>query len=98
MDQFATVGDTVSFACEATGGVHPIMYTWLLNGAVLMADPGHISGVNTTNLTITNVIATDGGNYSCHATNGSTNATSNEATLFSESTFSTLKIIMPCHD
>ena len=81
MDQFVNVGDTVSIVCEATGDT-TIMYTWLLNGAVLMADPGHISGVNTSNLTITNVVATDWGNYSCHVTDGSTNATSNEATLF----------------
>jgi len=60
------------------------MYMWLLNGTVLTADPGHISGVNTTNLTIINVTVTDGGTYSCRANDAINIATSDEATLFSK--------------
>jgi len=55
----------------------------------LMADPGHISGVDTTSLMITSVIATDGGTYSCEGTDtGNGNITSNEATLFSKCLYS----------
>ena len=68
------------------------MYTWLLNGTVLMADPGHISGVNTTNVTIINVTATDGGNYSCCANDTINITTSDEATLFSKFLLSVTKL------
>ena len=85
MDQIVGIGDNVTFTCEAPEGVAPISYRWLFNGVELMADPGHISGVTTTSLMITDVIATDGGTYSCEATDSGTGfGTSNEATLFSK--------------
>ena len=92
MDQFANIGDNVSFTCEATGGFGQFTYAWLLNGVVLMADPGHLSDVNTTTLMITNVTATDEGNYSCFVSDGNTNLTSNEATLFSKSVVRNFKV------
>ena len=78
-------GDDVTFTCEASGGTGSISYRWLFNGGELMADPGHISGVDTTNLMITSVIATDGGIYNCEATDASNgNIISNLATLLSK--------------
>ena len=83
--QTVNIGDDANFICEASGGVIPISYRWLFNGVELMADPGHISGVTTTTLLITNVTATDGGTYSCEATDAGTgNVTSDEATLSSK--------------
>ena len=55
----------------------------MASDTVLMADPGHISGVNTTNLTIINVIATDGEIIVVVQMIQLANiATSDEATLF----------------
>ena len=88
-DQTIDIGDNVTFTCEAYGGTGPISYRWLFNGDELMADPGHIAGVNTTTLMITCVVATDGGTYSCEATDASIgNITSNEATLLSKCLYS----------
>ena len=85
MNQTVSIGENVNFTCGASGGMDPINYRWLFNGNELMEDPGHISGVTTTTLMITNVTATDGGAYSCEATDaGAGNVTSDEATLFSE--------------
>ena len=85
MNETVDIGDDVNFTCEASDGIPPINYRWLFNGGDLMTDPGHISGVNTTSLMITNVIATDGGTYSCEATDSDVgNVTSNEATLYSK--------------
>jgi len=100
MDRTVDIGDNVTFTCEASGGTGPISYRWLFNGGELMADPGHISSVDTTSLMITSVIATDGGTYSCDATDTSngnlvlrqlmpadasnSNIMSNEATLLSK--------------
>ena len=92
MNQSVNIGGDVIFTCEADGGTDPINYRWLFNSVELMADPGHISGQNTTNLTITNVTATDGGAYSCEATDAAAgNATSYEATLSSKCV-----VIYPC--
>ena len=88
-DQTVNIGENVTFTCEASGGTGPISYRWLFNGNELMANPGHISGVDTTSLMITSVIATDGGRYNCEATDsGNGNITSNEATLLSKCLYS----------
>ena len=91
MDQTVDIGGNVTFTCETFGGTNPITFRWLFDGAELIADPGHIavaSDFNTATLMITNVIATDGGAYSCEATDaGVGNVTSNEATLFSKCLF-----------
>ena len=85
MNETVAVGNDVNFTCEASDGIPPISYRWLFNGVELMADPGHISGVNTTSLMITDVVASDGGTYSCEATDSNVgNVTSNEATLYSK--------------
>jgi len=85
LNDTVSIGGDVSFTCEASGGISPISFKWLFNGVELMDDPGHISGVTTSTLMITNVTATDGGKYSCEATDTDTgNATSDEATLFSK--------------
>ena len=93
MNQTVSIGENVNLTCGASGGKDPINYRWLFNGTELMADPGHISGVTTTTLMITNVTATDGGAYSCEATDaGAGNVTSDEATLFSK-----YLLISPCN-
>jgi len=85
MNQTVSIGENVNFTCGASGGMDPINYRWLFNGTELMEDPGRISGVTTTTLLITNVTATDGGTYSCEATDAGTgNVTSDEATLSSK--------------
>ena len=85
MNETVDIGDDVTFTCEASGGIPPISYRWLFNGVELMAEPGHISGVNTTSLMITDVVATDVGTYSCEAADADVgNVTSNEATLYSK--------------
>ena len=85
MNETVDIGDNVTISCEASGGTNPIKYRWLFNGRELMADPGHISGVNATTLMITDVTVNDGGNYSCEvADSDNSNVTSNEATLFSK--------------
>ena len=79
----------------ATGGIDQIRYTWHLNGVVLMADPGHISitsSFSITTLMITNVTATDDGNYICEATDEFLDATSNESILFGNSVVSNFKV------
>ena len=82
MDQTVSIGEDVSFTCQASGVSVPISYRWLFNGVELMSG-GRISGENTTNLTIVSVMPSDRGGYSCEATAnaGLENITSIEATL-----------------
>ena len=44
-------------------------YTWQYNGITITDEPGHISGANTSVLTITDVSAAEWGTYRCIATN-----------------------------
>ncbi len=60
-------GTTVVFSVSATSLV-PISYQWLKGGTNL-ANGGKISGVLTTNLTITNVLGGDAGFYSVSVSN-----------------------------
>ncbi|XP_065894203.1 uncharacterized protein [Dysidea avara] len=83
MDQAVDIGGNVAITCEAGGGANPLSYIWLFNDNELLADPGHISGVDTTTLMITNVTVQDGGSYSCRVIDSdNNNVTSDEATLF----------------
>ena len=85
MDQAVDIGGNVAITCEAGGGTNPLSYIWLFNDNELLADPGHISGVDTTTLMITNVTVQDGGSYSCRVIDSdNNNVTSDEATLFSK--------------
>jgi len=82
MNQTVSVGEDVSFTCQASGVSEPISYRWLFNGVELMSG-ARISGENTTNLTIIFVMPSDRGGYRCEATANASveNITSDEATL-----------------
>ena len=56
-------GDTATFNVTAQG-TPPLLYRWRKNG-VNLVNGGRFSGVNTTQLTITNCIESDEGAYSC---------------------------------
>ena len=75
MDQTSNEGDTVSFACQATGEPVPSI-SWYHNGALLVSGTEYaISEIslNTTTisntLTIMSVHVSDVGTYTCNATN-----------------------------
>ena len=58
--------------CEATGE-GPLNYQWRrLSGSL----PDNVQGNNTTNLTITNIRVSDGGEYYCVVDNGGTGVSS----------------------
>jgi len=67
-DQIVDIGDNATFICNVTGGDVSVNYRWIFNDSALMADPGHISGVDTIILTITNITIDNGGIYSFEAT------------------------------
>ena len=73
------VGADASFTVSAAGSP-TLGYQWRYNQTNL-ADGGRISGVNTTNLTVTGVVTTDAGNYDLVVTNAHSAATSQVATL-----------------
>ena len=67
VDQVTQVGGNVTFTCvDDLGSNH---YTWQYNGITITDEPGHISGANTSVLTITDVSAAEWGTYRCIATN-----------------------------
>jgi alpha-tubulin suppressor-like RCC1 family protein len=78
-NQTAVEGDTVSFHVAADGAF-PMFHQWRFNGTNLV-DGGRISGVNSTNLVITGVLANDTGIYSVVVTNAFGSATSSNAVL-----------------
>ena len=71
-------GLTATFQALATGS--PLSYQWL-NGNVILADGGNISGARTDTLTLSNLTAADTGDYSLVVTNSSGSVTSGVATL-----------------
>ncbi len=73
------VGANASFTVSAAESP-TLGYQWRYNQTNL-ADGGRISGVNTTNLTVTGVVTTDAGNYDLVVTNAHSAATSQVATL-----------------
>jgi uncharacterized delta-60 repeat protein len=73
------IGATVSFGVTSIGD-GPLYYQWRKNGTNL-TDAGKISGVATTNLTITSVQTNDAGNYTVVVTNTYGSATSSVAVL-----------------
>lgn len=72
-------GSTATFTVAASGTA-PLAYQWRINGANV---PGgwNISGVQTTNLTISSVLNNDAGSYSVVVTNAFGSVTSSVATL-----------------
>jgi len=86
MNQTVDIGDNATFTCNVSEAVPPIAtdYRWLFNDTILMDDPGHISGVNTITLTITNVTINDGGSYTFQANDSDSDVTCDVALLFSK--------------
>ena len=79
VSQTKSQGTSVTFNAAASGGV-PLSYQWLFNGTPL-TDGGQISGSTTTNLAISNLQFTNGGNYVLVVTNPVGSATSTAAVL-----------------
>jgi uncharacterized delta-60 repeat protein len=73
------IGATVSFGVTSTGN-ETLYYQWRKNGTNLV-DAGNLSGVTTTNLTISSVQTNDAGNYTVVVTNAYGSVTSSVAVL-----------------
>jgi hypothetical protein len=74
------VAGTTAVLFAGASGTTPLGYRWQFNGTNLV-NGGRISGATTTNLTVTNVQASDAGNYTLVASNTAAIATSAVATL-----------------
>ena len=74
-----TVGTTATFTVSATGTA-PLSYQWRKNTTNL-TNAGHVSGVTTTNLTLTNLALGDAGNYTVMISNSVGVVTSSVAVL-----------------
>jgi uncharacterized delta-60 repeat protein len=70
---------TATFSIAGYGG-SPLSYQWLKTGAPL-SDGGKISGAQSPNLTLTNVLGADAGSYSIILSNSSGSITSSVANL-----------------
>ena len=79
LGQSSLAGQTVSFTGIADSTV-PLTYQWFFNGAQ-MADTARINGSATSSLSLSNVQASDAGNYALVAANGAGSATSAVAVL-----------------
>ena len=87
MNQTVDIGDNATFTCNVSEGIPPTDYRWIFNDTILMNDPGHISGVNTITLMITNVTINDGGSYTLQANDTFSDVTCDVAFLFSKCVF-----------
>lgn len=76
----ANSGSTVSFSVTASGTA-PLSYHWFKNGTIGLSDGGNISGSASPTLTLANITAADGGNYSVVVSNQAGTATSASAAL-----------------
>jgi len=79
INQTIPVGGTSRFSVNAEG-LEPLFYQWLHYGTNL-TDGGRLSGVSTTNLTISNVQSADAGSYTVLVTNLYGSVTSQAAVL-----------------
>ncbi|HEY1789901.1 MAG TPA: immunoglobulin domain-containing protein [Verrucomicrobiae bacterium] len=79
VDASVLEGETARFSVTATGGI-PLSYQWQFDGTNL-TDGGAISGSMTTNLIVSDVSATEVGNYSVVVTNLAGVTVSSNATL-----------------
>lgn len=62
------VNGNASFTVGALGTA-PRYYVWLKNGSTVLRDDGHFSGTATPTLSITTLLTTDAGTYSCLVSN-----------------------------
>ena len=81
-ETFAVVGGTTVFTVGVQGSL-PLTNSWQFNGLTL-ADGDRVSGATNTTLTISNVMASDAGNYQFFVTNGSGDTRSSVSTLIIE--------------
>jgi len=79
VSQTNLVGNTTAFFAVASGS-EPLNYQWYQNTTALTNDARHF-GTTTTNLTITNLVVSDAGNYTLRVTNPFGGATSVVAIL-----------------
>ncbi|HEX3716697.1 MAG TPA: immunoglobulin domain-containing protein [Verrucomicrobiae bacterium] len=79
LDQSVLAGSTVSFSVAAAGST-PLSYQWQLDSTNL-SDGGNISGSDTTNLILTDVILSDAGTYSVIVSNAAGTITSSNVIL-----------------
>jgi len=79
ISQTVTVGQTVTFAVEATGA-EPMSYKWMKDGAEL-SDDENINGSDTADLTIISARESDSGSYTVTVTNELASVTSKTAVL-----------------
>ena len=77
--QHVLLGSTANFGVAALGTA-PLTYQWRLNGTNLL-NTGNVSGVTTTNLRLTTVLASQAGSYSVVVGNAVDSITSSVATL-----------------
>lgn len=77
--QTIDAGSSAVFSVGASGSA-PFVYSWTKDGSPL-ANGGHVSGVNTANLTISSASAADMGSYAAVVSNGGGTATSSAAVL-----------------
>jgi hypothetical protein len=76
----ANAGSTVMFSVTASGTA-PLSYSWFKNGTTRLSDGGNISGSATPTLTLANVTASDGGDYTVVVSNQAGTVTSSPARL-----------------
>ena len=79
VDQNVVAGATVNFGV-GTLGTAPLLFQWFFNGTNLINN-GNVSGVTSTNLRLTSVLATQAGPYSVIVSNAFGSVTSSVATL-----------------
>ena len=77
--QTNVVGSSVQFQILASGSP-PLAYQWQFNGTNL-TDNAHVTGSQSTNLTISSVMVSDAGNYQAIVTNACGSVTSTPAAL-----------------
>ena len=68
-------GDTVNLSVAAAGTA-PLSYRWLFNGTNNVNDGGSVGGANTEQLTLFNMLAVQGGNFSVVISNAAGSITS----------------------
>ncbi len=73
------VGTSATFSCSASGS-EPLAYQWLRNGVELV-DGARVTGSATPSVTVSSLVASDAGGYSCRVANGFGEVTSVSASL-----------------
>ena len=92
-NQFASVGNTVTFVCNGSGS-EPISYEWFKDGSIIVDNGGRVSGTNSSTLTINTVQSDDYGNYSCRVNNSVNSVLSDAAVLTGNSLYNTVCYIL----